>query len=252
VAVADVPLETEEKKKGGPLPHELVDVDIVADGFTGSGQTAMEADGGIEQAVGALALDLVIDAQIAAEKQIGLPGFDRDAHRRAVAVQVPGTGNDVVLGHQAAGAQAAFFAFHAQDAVHQHQRRIGQPHARFVGIDHLECRPEHLAHGSDGKLHALLAGKGNRFGGCWSSAHPSRRAGWGAMPISASISINWFCNSKVSPYCRVISRERSRYRLWAWAVAATLSLSSSIMAVRSHASGRASGSGGGSVKAPAA
>ena len=54
-------------------------------------------------------------------------------------------------------AQAALFAVNANNAVHQHQRFIGETDPRLESVDNLELRAQHLAYRSDGKLQALFA-----------------------------------------------------------------------------------------------
>ncbi|MDZ7599676.1 MAG: hypothetical protein U5J82_15670 [Desulfobacterales bacterium] len=107
-------------------------------------------------------MDGEIDPQVGAQKQVGLARLHRDAHRRAVAVEIPGTRQDIVLGHHAAGAQGALGAAHRNDPVHQHQRRVGQAHPHPVAVDRGKFGSQHAGHGAHRKLHAHLAGIGRR------------------------------------------------------------------------------------------
>src|SRR5207245_102857 len=95
-------LEAEAEQVHVSLAEELVDVDVVADHRTGPGQAAMERDCRVEQAVDREAARAEVDPEIAREKQVRLPGLDGNARRDPAAVEVPGAGVDVVLGHHAA------------------------------------------------------------------------------------------------------------------------------------------------------
>ncbi len=117
----------------------------------------MEMDRGVQQPVGAGSFDLQIDAEIGAEKQVGLSGFHRNADRRPSAVQVPGVFEHVVLGHHPAGTHAAFFALDGQNPVHQHQRLVRQTDPCGVGIQRGEFGAEHRFGGADGEFHAHVS-----------------------------------------------------------------------------------------------
>ena len=135
VLAADVALVVEEEEPGLALAQEAVDADVVPDGLAGGREVAVEDDLGVEQAVDPLTLRLVVDPEPARQEEIGLTGFDRDADGGAVAVEVPGAGEDVVLRHHAPGAHGARGALHGQDAIHEHQRLVGEADAGGVGVD---------------------------------------------------------------------------------------------------------------------
>ena len=76
-------LEAEAEQVRLALPEEPVDVDVVADRLAGAGQAAMERDDGVEQPVDGQPARGEVDAEIAGQEQVGLPGFDGDAGRDA-------------------------------------------------------------------------------------------------------------------------------------------------------------------------
>ena len=140
---------------GVALPQELLDRDGVADGLPGGGQVAVEFDGRVEQAVGAAAAHDEVDPEPGREEEVGLAGLDRDAHRRPAAVEVPRVGQDVVLGDDASGPEAAFVPVDLQDAVDQHERLVRQPDARGEGVHLRERRAQHLGGRPARELEAL-------------------------------------------------------------------------------------------------
>ena len=85
------PFEAKAEQVRVALAKEAVDVDLVADDgvFTRGRQIAMEGDHGVEQPIHGQAARLEIDAEVAGEKQVGLPGFDGDARRNPARVEIP-------------------------------------------------------------------------------------------------------------------------------------------------------------------
>ncbi len=160
----DRSLEVEEEEIGLPLAQKLFDLDVVADGLAGTRQFAVELHRGVEQPIGAAAAHDPVDAEIGAQEQVGLAGLHRDTDRRPAAVEVPGVRKDVVLGHHPAGAECSRRAPDLQDAVHQHQRLVRQPHPGCKGIRLGELRPQHGGGRPAGEFEALRASEG-RGGG---------------------------------------------------------------------------------------
>ena len=71
-----------------------------------AGQPAVKRHRRVQQPVDRQPLRLEIDAEVAAEEQVGLACFDRDAGRDPAAVEIPGTWLDHVLGDDAAALAA--------------------------------------------------------------------------------------------------------------------------------------------------
>ena len=120
----------------------------------------MEGHDGVEQAIDGEAARVEVDAEIAGQEQVGLPRFDGDAGRDTAAVEIPGVGMNVVFGDDAAAKSAKRLALDGQDAIHEHQRFVGQADARRVGVDCGEVGAEDAGDGADGELQTLLADRG--------------------------------------------------------------------------------------------
>src|SRR5689334_14704405 len=95
---------------GIALAEETVDVDVVMDDLVRLRQVAMEGDNRIEQAIARKATRLEVDAEIAGQEQVRLPGLDGDASWNSARVEIPGPGMNIVLGHHSTRAQRARFA----------------------------------------------------------------------------------------------------------------------------------------------
>ena len=111
----------------------------------GPGQLAMESDHGVEQPVDRQPLRLEVDPEVGREEEVGLARLDGDAGRDPPAVEIPGAGEDVVLGDDPAGRHRPRLPLDGQDPVDQHQRLVGEPDAGRVGVDRGELGPEDVA-----------------------------------------------------------------------------------------------------------
>ena len=106
----------------------------------------------------------MIDAQIRTQKKICLAGFNRDAHRRPAAVEIPGIQKNIMLRHHPTGAHGSFFALNRNDPVNQHEGLIRQTNPDVVGVHRLKFRTQHLCNRAHGELHAHVPVK-DRFNG---------------------------------------------------------------------------------------
>ena len=100
-------LEPEPEQVRLALAEEVVDVDVVADDLAGAGQPAVEGHDGVEQPVDGQPPGLEVDAEVARQEQVGLARLDGDAGRDPPAVEIPGPGQDVVLGDDPAARTAS-------------------------------------------------------------------------------------------------------------------------------------------------
>ena len=158
-------METEQP--GIPLAEEPLDTDIVVNGFPWAGQAAMEGDHRIQQAVDRKSFGDEVNPQVTGKEQIGLTGLHRNTGRNPVAIQVPGMGEDVMLGDHPAIGHGTGLTLYLDDPVNQHQRLIRQSDPGGEAVHLAEFRPQHPADLARGKLHAHLAIKGAglfRFG----------------------------------------------------------------------------------------
>ena len=124
----------------------------VADRLAESRKAAMECDCRVEKAVGTQTLRDAVDAEVGGEEKIGLTGLDGDADRGATAVEVPGVGEDVVLGDDAAAGHRAFDAFDFHYAINQHERLIREADARGVRVNFGEVGAEDVGDGAAGEF----------------------------------------------------------------------------------------------------
>jgi hypothetical protein len=104
VLLSDKAFKSEKEEIGLLMPNKLIDMDIIANGFARLGQPPVETNLGIQQTVCPPALYLVIDSQVGTQKQVCLPGLNRDAHRRTIPVKIPGIWTHIMLGDDATGA----------------------------------------------------------------------------------------------------------------------------------------------------
>ncbi len=151
------PLEAEAEQIRAPLAEKMIDGNFVTNHRAGSGQGAMERHHCIQQAIDCQAARLEIDAQIAGEEQVRLPGFDSDAGRNPLRVEIPGPRMNVVLRHHHARRHRARLSRNRHDAIHQHQRLIGQPDTSRERIDHGELGAEHVGDRAHRELQAHRA-----------------------------------------------------------------------------------------------
>src|SRR5262249_34174976 len=91
-----IKLKAEEDRRS--LAEKAGDLDIVADHRAGHGKLAMERDRRIQQPVAGQALGLKVNAQVAAKKQVGLTGLDRNGRGDSPIFQIPSAGLNLVLG----------------------------------------------------------------------------------------------------------------------------------------------------------
>ncbi len=157
-------VEPEAEQIGFSLAEEALDPDVVMNGLAGTRQSAVKGNDCIQQAVHRQPPGDEIDSQVAGEEQVGLARFHGDAGRYAAAIQVPGIGVDIMLGHDPARGHGFCFAFKGHDPVHQHERFIGQAHPGRKGVGLGKCRAQHTAHAAPGKFKAHFTVKGAGFG----------------------------------------------------------------------------------------
>ena len=100
------PSKWKEKQVSLTLTDEFFDFDFIADRIPGPGQPPVKDHTGIQQTIGSFTSHGQVDTQVGAQKKIGLTGFNGYAHRRAIAVQIPGAGQHIVFGDQTTGCQA--------------------------------------------------------------------------------------------------------------------------------------------------
>ncbi len=149
------------------LTEEVIDVDVIPDDVAGAGQAPVEGHDRVEQAVDGMPLGDEVDPEVAGEEQVGLTRLDGDAGRDPAAVEIPGAGEDVMLGDDPPARHRTRLPFDREDPIDQHQRLVGEPDPGRVRVDRRELGAEHRANGADGVLQALVAiqGRGLEFGG---------------------------------------------------------------------------------------
>ncbi len=82
---------------GLALFDEFFNLDFIAQHIARTGQVLLEFDGRIQQAIGSLSLDHMIDTQVGAKKKIRLTGLNRNTNRCPSAVQIPGLRLNIVF-----------------------------------------------------------------------------------------------------------------------------------------------------------
>ena len=85
-AIANKTFEPEKEKVSITLAHKVINFDLISDNITRPWKSAVEFNCRIEEPVTPFSFDRMIDAKVRAQKKVGLPCFNRYAHRSMTAV----------------------------------------------------------------------------------------------------------------------------------------------------------------------
>ena len=165
-AAVDGRLEPEPEQPRVALAEELVDGDVIADHLADHGKLVVEGHHRVEEPVDGQPSGLEVDAQVGREEQVGLPRLDGDAGGNPPGVEIPGPGQDVVLGDDPAAGHRPRDALDLEDPVDQHQRFVGEPDPGRMLVNLGELGPEDVADPPDGEFEALVAVEEEGRPGC--------------------------------------------------------------------------------------
>jgi hypothetical protein len=86
MAISDKTLEPKKEKIRVSLAYKMIDVDLITNNITRPGKSPVEFNGRIQEPITPSSFDRMVNAQVRAQKKVGLPGFDRYAHRSTATV----------------------------------------------------------------------------------------------------------------------------------------------------------------------
>ena len=121
----DGSFEVEPEEKRFVLAEELIDVDVVDDGISGSGKVIMEDHLCIEQSIDREPLSVKIGTEKSTEEQVCLATFDGDGCRNSTGVQIPAVRLNIMSRDDASRSKSEGFPFHFEDPIDQHQWLVG-------------------------------------------------------------------------------------------------------------------------------
>ncbi len=148
-------IELEPEQNGLSLAEEAGDPDVVTDHFARDGETAMEGHGRVEEPIDGQPLGFEVHAQIAREEEVGLARLDRDARGDALAVEVPRTFVNEMLGDNPPALQRTRPALDCQDASTSIRGSSGRRTRVGKAVDRREVWPQHRRDRSHGELKTL-------------------------------------------------------------------------------------------------